>query len=68
MLKLDEPLMLTPRMEQFKYLFPSHEAAATIVKEITNIIGGSKAVGLISNAWSTSFKSNIALHYCNCSV
>ncbi len=61
MLKPDDPLLLTPRLEQFKYLFPSPETADKIFQEITNIIGGSKAFGLVSKAWSTSFKSNTSL-------
>ncbi len=61
MLQLDCPLRLTPRLEQFKYLFPSDRAANKTVEEIRNIIKQSKAFGLVSKAWSTIFKSKMRI-------
>ena len=59
MLKVNDPLMLTPKLEQFKHLFPSPEAADKTVEEIKKILGKSKAFGLVSRVWNTSFNSDI---------
>ncbi len=61
MLRLNNPMMFTPRLEQFEYLFPSHEAADKVVKDIRNIVGDCKAFGLVSKAWSTSFTNNVSI-------